>query len=106
MTSLTVLRIGVSYLLLRTAIKHCGKHTCPKETGLDPMLRTVGDVTDCPKPGVIYPWLRTDLAKQTREIWSHYVDLRIFFWLAILVTWTLTTPGFPNSLGYFLPMPD
>ena len=98
MASLTVLRIGVSYLLLRTAIKNAEKHPCPKKPGLDPMLRTVGDVTDCPKPGVIYPWLRTDRAKQTLEIWSHHVDLRIFFLLVFLVTWTLTTPGFPNSL--------
>ena len=105
MASLTVLRIGVSYLLLRTAIKNAEKHLCPKKPGLDPMLRTVGDVTDCPKPGVIYPWLRTVGEKQTLEIWSHYVDLRIFFLLVFLVTWTLTTPGFPNSLGYVLPMP-
>ena len=67
-TSLTVLRIGVSYLLLRTAIKHAEKHPCPKKPGLDPMLRTVGDVTDCPKPGVIHPWLRTVGDKQTWEI--------------------------------------
>ena len=105
MASLTVLSIGVSYLLLRTAIKNAEKHLCPKKPGLDPMLRTVGDVTDCPKPGVIYPWLRTVGEKQTLEIWSQYVDLRIFFsacffgHLDTYHTWIsqLTWLGFTNA---------